>query len=84
MLTILPGNLGNLALLGFSLWQDPVISAIMELIPVSGGTWFYYQAALQAVDARASQEQRRRAMTSTIGVAVLLVLLLVSNVLGLQ
>ncbi len=82
-LPILPGNLGNLPLLGFGLWQFPAISAIMELILVIGGTWFYYRAAMQAAEASANQEQRRRAMTSTIGVGVLLVLLLASNVLGL-
>ena len=82
-LPILPGNLGNLPLLGFGLWQYPAISAILELILVIGGTWFYYRAAMQAAEASANQEQRRRAMTSTIGVAVLLVLLLAANVLGL-
>ena len=82
-LPILPGNFGNLPLLGFGLWQYPAVSAIMELILVIGGTWFYYRAAMQAAEANANQEQRRRAMTSTVGVAVLLVLLLASNVLGL-
>ena len=82
-LPILPGNLGNLPLLGFGLWQYPAISAILELILVIGGTWFYYRAAMQAAEVSTNQEQRRRAMTSTIGVAVLLVLLLAVNVLGL-
>ena len=82
-LPILPGNLGNLPLLGFGLWQYPAISAILELILVIGGTWFYYRAAMQATQTNANPEQRRRAMTSTIGVGVLLVLLLASNVLGL-
>jgi len=82
-LPIFPGNIGNLPLLGFGLWQYPAISAIMELILVIGGTWFYYRAAMQAAQESANSEQRRRAMTSTVGVAVLLVLLLVSNVLGL-
>ena len=82
-LPILPGNFGNLPLLGFGLWQYPAISAILELILVIGGTWFYYRAARQAAEVSTNQEQRRRAMTSTIGVAVLLVLLLAANVLGL-
>jgi membrane-bound metal-dependent hydrolase YbcI (DUF457 family) len=82
-LPILPGNLGNLPLLGFGLWQYPAISAILELALVIGGTWFYYRAAMQAAEASANPEQRGRAMTSTVGVAVLLLLLLASNVLGL-
>ena len=83
-LPILPGNLGNLPLLGFGLWQYPVVSAIVELALVVGGTWFYYRAAMQAAEAGTDQQnQRRRAWTSTIGVAVLLVLLLSANVLGM-
>ena len=82
-LPILPGNFGNLPLLGFGLWQYPTISAIVELALVIGGIWFYYRAAMQAAEASANQDQRRRAMTSTIGVAILLLLLLTSNVLGI-
>src|SRR5512138_622104 len=82
-LPILPGNWGNLPLLGFGLWQYPAISAIMELLFVVGGTWFYYRASMQAVDVKANQEQHRRAVTSTAGVAILLLVLLASNVLGL-
>ncbi len=83
-LPILPGNAGNLPLLGFGLWQYPTVSAIVELALVIGGTWFYYRAAMQAAEASANQkEQSRRAMNSTIGVSVLLLALLASNVLGL-
>jgi len=82
-LPILPGNFGNLPMLGFGLWQYPTISAIVELALVIGGIWFYYRAAMQAAEASANQDQRRRAMTSTIGVAILLLLLLTSNVLGI-
>jgi hypothetical protein len=83
-LPILPGNLGNLPLLGFGLWQYPAVSAIVELALVVGGTWFYYRAAKQAAETSPNQkEQGRRALTSTIGVAALLLLLLASNVLGM-
>lgn len=82
-LPILPGNIGDLPLLGFGLWAYPEISAILELLLVIGGIWFYYRAAMQAVEKSNSEEQRRRARISTVGVALLLGLLLVSNVLGL-
>ncbi|HSK87250.1 MAG TPA: hypothetical protein VK880_02770 [Anaerolineales bacterium] len=82
-LPILPGNLGNLPLLGFGLWQYPTVSAIVELVLVIGGIWFYYRAAKQAADASKDQKQQRRALTSTLGVAILLLLLLTSNVLGM-
>jgi hypothetical protein len=82
-LPILPGNFGNLPLLGFGLWQYPAVSAMVELVLVIGGIWFYYGAAIEAAQASGNREQRRRAMTSTIGVGVLLLLLLAANVLGL-
>lgn len=83
-LPILPGNLGNLPLLGLGLWQYPAVSAIIELVLVAGGAWFYYRTAMQTALASANQPgQRRRAITSTIGVTVLLLLLLASNVLGM-
>lgn len=80
-LPILPGNYGNLPLLGFGLWQYPVFSATVELALIVGGTWFYYGSAMRA--AAAGKDQRRRAVTSTIAVTVLLLMLLVSNVLGI-
>jgi hypothetical protein len=83
-LPILPGNFGNLPLLGFGLWQYPTVSAIVELALVIGGTWFYYRAARQAAETSTNQkEQGQRTLTSTIGVAALLLLLLASNVLGM-
>jgi hypothetical protein len=81
-LPILPGNYGNLPLLGFGLWQYPIASAIVELALVVGGVWYYW-AATQAAGGSADPTQRRRALTSTVGVAILLLVLLVSNVLGL-
>ncbi len=82
-LPILPGNVGNLPLLGFGLWEYPIVSAMVELVLVIGGIWFYYRAAREAAAASANQEQRRRAMISTIGLGILLMLLLTASVLGL-
>ena len=80
-LPILPGNMGNLPLLGFGLWQFPLISAIVELALIVAGVGLYYRSAVQA--ATADRDQQRRAVTSTVGVTVLLLLLLASNVLGI-
>lgn len=83
-LAILPGNAGNLPLLGLGLWQYPAISAFIEFVLVAGGIWFYYRAAIQTIQNNEKQpEQHRRAVVSTIGLAVLLILLLISNILGL-
>jgi len=83
-LPILPGNFGGLPLLGFGLWEYPLVSAIVEVLLVSGGAWLYYQAAMQTARASADpQKQTRRALTSTVGVAILLLMLLASNLAGL-
>lgn len=46
-LPILPGNVGNLPLLGFGLWQLPVVSAILELALVLGDAYLYFRTARQ-------------------------------------
>jgi hypothetical protein len=84
-LPILPGNAGSLPLLGFGLWEFPVISAIVELALVLGGAYLYYRRAGQLpVPAGAnSSDQRRRVLTAGLVTAGLLLLVLVSDVLGL-
>ncbi|MGA8263635.1 MAG: hypothetical protein WB779_04255 [Ignavibacteriaceae bacterium] len=47
-LPILPGNAGNLPLLGFALWNIPAASAMLELLLVIGGAYLYYKAARKA------------------------------------
>ena len=84
-LPILPGNLGNLPLLGFGLWQIPVVSALIELALVIGGAYFYYRSAAQlpAPPGATRQSQRRRVLTVSAVTTGLLLLLLVTDILGL-
>jgi membrane-bound metal-dependent hydrolase YbcI (DUF457 family) len=42
---LLPRNAGNLPLLGFGLWRAPLLSALLELALVVGGTFVYWRAA---------------------------------------
>src|ERR1700730_16536156 len=44
-LPILPGNAGNLPLLGFGLWRGPTVAALVELALVPGGACLYHRAA---------------------------------------
>jgi len=81
-LPILPGNAGNLPLLGFGLWQVPLISALAELVLVLGGAYLYYRSATSLPGAQ-SGSQRRRALTASGVTAALLLLLLASDFLGL-
>ena len=83
-LPILPGNLGNLPLLGFGLWQLPSVSALIELALALGGAYLYYRSARQVV-ARTSNgdEQQTRALIAAGVTGVLIVLLLITDVLNL-
>jgi hypothetical protein len=84
-LPILPGNADNLPLLGLGLWEFPVVSAILELILVLGGAYLYYCSATQLpIPAKGDRSsQRRRVLTASLVTAGLLLLLLISDVLGL-
>jgi hypothetical protein len=44
-LPILPGNLGDLPLLGFGLWRVPVASILLEAALLVGGVFLYWRAA---------------------------------------
>ena len=84
-LPILPGNVGNLPLLGFGLWEFPAVSAIVELALVLGGAYLYYRSAahLPIPPDGDRSSQRRRVLTASLVTAVLLLLLLITDVLGL-
>ena len=82
-LPILPGNAGNLPLLGFGLWQLPLISALAELVLVLGGAYLYYRSATSLPGAQGTgSSQRRRALTASGVTAALLLLLLASDCSG--
>jgi hypothetical protein len=80
-LPVLPDNLGNLALLGFGLWQAPLASAGLELVLVVAGAYLYYRSAMQLTNSSGATPTSAGALTAS-GVAAGL-LLLVSNLLGL-
>ena len=71
---ILPGNLGNLTRLGFSLWQFKTVSILFELLLVVFGAWCYWRAASRITNT--AQTGRTAAVTTAIlillsGIAVL-------------
>jgi hypothetical protein len=84
-LPVLPGNLGNLPLLGFGLWRFSVVSAVLELALILGGSYLYFRSAMRLPtpsDGNRSQ-QRRRVVEASGVTAVLLILLLTTDLLGL-
>jgi hypothetical protein len=84
-LPLLPGNLGNLPLLGFGLWSYPAASLALEGALVVGGAALYAASVLQrsaGVAGRLSG-QRGRALLAGGVMSVLLVLALVTSALGI-
>jgi membrane-bound metal-dependent hydrolase YbcI (DUF457 family) len=80
-LPILPGNLGNLPLLGFGLWDDPAVSIAIEGLLVVGGGALYTASALAKT--RALPRLRGRALAAGSVTGALLVLALVTSALGI-
>jgi hypothetical protein len=83
-LPLLPGNAGNLPLLGFGLWNEPAISITLEaILIVAGAAW--YIATLMARTSKSSEHpgNRNRALLAGGVTSLLLVLALVSSVIGL-
>ncbi|MCE7985016.1 MAG: permease [Caldilinea sp. CFX5] len=84
-LPILPGNAGNLPLLGFGLWEYPVFSAALELALVLVGVYLYYRRASQlpAPSGVAPSQQRGRVWLASVGTLLLLLLVLTLDLLSL-
>ncbi|TDQ42034.1 permease [Aureibacillus halotolerans] len=61
-LPLLPGNIGNMPLLGFGLWNMPVISLCVEALLLLGG-WFLYTRYVWRDDSRSTR--LKRVMKST-------------------
>ena len=82
-LPILPGNIGNLPLLGFGLWQMPILSALVELAIVLGGAYLYYRSTRRASTA-SGENGHSKALLATGVTALLLVLLLAADVFNVS
>jgi len=84
-LPVLPGNPGNLPLLGFGLWNVAAASIAVEALLVLGGGILYVVSVLARVDGAAAARpvRRGRALVAGGAMSALLVLALVTSVLGL-
>ena len=77
---ILPGNAGDLPLLGFGLWRVPVVSILLEAALLLLGVFLYWRAA------RTSQPRPGSRVTPTLVTGALLasgLIVLVLDVLGI-
>ncbi len=92
---ILPGNAGNLPLLGLGLWDFQWATATVELVLILAGAYMYYHAAMRSAvraerqDAKegkagaASGTYRQQALLTSVLLAVLLVATLFADFIGL-
>src|SRR5438105_10436490 len=60
---ILPGNAGNLPLLGFGLWAIPWLSIALELAIALVGSFLYYHAAMRSAVRAERQDVKEGATT---------------------
>ncbi len=84
-LPILPGNVGNLPLLGFGLWAYPIVSIALEGALIVGGAILYFASARERAksDVANPQGSKRWAIISGIVMSLLLVLALVTDITGI-
>lgn len=77
-LPVLPGNLGNLPLLGLGLWRSSTLSMITELLLIAAGSFMYLRFAVSGT----TGSTRLLARCSGAILVVLMLLCLASDVLG--
>jgi hypothetical protein len=77
-LPLLPGNFGDLPMLGFELWRFPTISIALECILIALGGVLYFRFVVSSV------EQQNKLIARVAGgvVVVLLILSLITDVFG--
>jgi hypothetical protein len=92
---ILPGNAGNLPLLGLGLWNFQWVTAGIELALILAGAYMYYHAAMRSAvkaerqDAKEAKAMsapgvyRQQALLTSVILAVFLVATLVADFVGL-
>jgi hypothetical protein len=73
---ILPGNVGNLPRLGFGLWEQPTLAALVELVLVIVGAVMYWRAANRVSLAAGRSSARAALCAGLIAAAGILVLCL--------
>lgn len=80
-MAILPGNLGDLPLLGFGLWRWPVVSVTLEAALVIVGSMYYFRYALDRADSSSGKRPKTKAILGGGALAGFMVLALVSDFL---
>lgn len=77
---VLPGNFGQLPLLGFRLWEWPFASILAESLLILAGAILYFRSALVRAGKHPIHRKRRAYVAGTV-MAVLLAMSLVTSLL---
>lgn len=77
-LPILPGNLGNLPLVGLGLWNFPVVSILVEAMLIIIGAFMYFKS----ITSKSNNKNKYLNFTTGSIMAILLLLSLVTDVIG--
>jgi membrane-bound metal-dependent hydrolase YbcI (DUF457 family) len=72
---ILPGNIGNLPLLGLSLWEFIPASMLIELLLITVGSLFYFRYILK----KTTPESKRKSIAAGCAMSAFLILSFISN-----
>jgi membrane-bound metal-dependent hydrolase YbcI (DUF457 family) len=80
-LPIFPGNLGDLPLLGFGLWQWPAYTIILEAAIIVLGTILYFRSVLSRIKTSSSNHKKNLKMAIIAGtvMGILLILSLITD-----
>ncbi|WP_338449913.1 permease [Niallia oryzisoli] len=70
---LLPGNAGNLPLLGFGLWESVTASFLLEFLLIAAGSFFYFKHVLRT----SPPERRKKAITAGCTMTIFLLLSIV-------
>jgi hypothetical protein len=81
---ILPANFGNFPLLGFGLWQFPVISSLVELTLVLTGIYFYYKSVKNPAAGVVEDKKYARALFAAQVTSSIIMLLFVADIFNLS
>ena len=57
---ILPGNIGDFPLLGFSLWESVSASILLEFLLIAVGAFFYFRYAIK----KSGPKQKRKGIAA--------------------
>ena len=79
---LLPDNFGNLPLLGFGLWAEPLVSIALETLMVFVAIFMYFHFIFTYTEGNAKKQ--KKGILSAVVLSIFLVLSLLTNIIGVS